>query len=86
MVGALPQLLRLERGGEPLSPSPSPCSAPSWGSAEEASAEFGEPVQPYLQKILMDPYYVPGAVLGAGDTAGQETDTSPDLLELTSGW
>lgn len=81
MVGALPQLLRLERGGEPLPPSPTLAQLHL-----EASAEFREPVQPYLPKILMAPYYVPGSVLGTGDTAGQEADTGPALLERVTGW
>lgn len=34
----------------------------------------------------MDSSYVPGAVLGAGDTTGKETDKSPVLVELTFGW
>lgn len=34
----------------------------------------------------MDSSYVPGAVLGAMDTTGKETDKSPALMELTFGW
>lgn len=69
-----------------VSPSlpPLPLLSPSLG-AEKASAEFGKPVQPYLPKILLDPYCVPGAVLGAGDMSEQEADMSLHL-ELTSGW
>lgn len=69
----------------PSLPLPAPAQPQPGGSAEKASAEFGKPVQPYLPKILLDPCYVPGAVLGAGDMSEQEADVSP-RLELTSGW
>lgn len=67
-----------------VSPSPSlPLLSPHLG---KVPAEFGEPIQPLLHKILMDSSYVPGAVLAAMDTLGKETDKSPALVELTFGW
>ena len=69
----------------PSLPPSTPAQPQPGGSAEKASAEFGKPVQPYLPKILLDPYYVPGAVLGSGDMSEQEADMSPHL-ELTSRW
>lgn len=85
MVRALPQLLRLERGGEPLFSDLFPCSAPIRSLAGGKLLQFGEPIQPFLHKIAMAPRLIPDAVRGAGDTAGKETDNGPALLELTFG-
>lgn len=85
MVGALPQLLRLECGGEPLSPSPAFAQPPFEESCRVWRAHSDIPSKDTLF-LQMDFSCVPGAVLCAEDTTRKETDKSPALMELTFGW